>query len=169
MTLMKNNEFFEEHKRIAHDWALDLIRHDQLLERIENSFGEESVEVKTWLKENPAPERPYPAGFEAAYDAWEGSITRKEAEFDLADSLWDYEVQGFVDALRLAGISHFVYTYRCRNGHSLENMRMFKNMRMFLEAGCTPEGLCSVRRLPYGCGRRTDGEYEHVRGVRFFV
>lgn len=99
----------------------------------------------------------------AAYDAWEGSIIRKETEFDLADSLWDYEVQGFVDALRLAGISHFVYTYRCRNGHSLENMRMF------LEAGGTPEGLCSVRRLPYGCGRRTDGEYEYVRGVRFFV
>ena len=103
------------------------------------------------------------ASFEApgaskAYWAWRKSINRKADELVMSDYLSGNEVEGFVKALRGAGIDTFVYAN--------QSTAVMQNLHWLVEAGCTMLGLCKVAlHEPWFSGNETTD----VLGVRFSV
>ena len=136
----KNNAYFEELKRIGHEWEAA---------RIERKARKQQ-------KEDAAAKFPFEQGVSKAYRAWATSISRKEDELEMDDFLWEREVTDFVETLRKAGIKTFVYTN--------QSTAVMENLHQFAAAGCTMEGLCTITRQENRWG---DEEPTKVMGIRF--
>ena len=106
----KNNAYFEELKRIGHEWEAARIERKARKQQIIDTLGWESDELKAWYEEDAAAKFPFEQGVSKAYRAWATSISRKEDELEMDDFLWEREVTDFVETLRKAGIKTFVYT-----------------------------------------------------------
>lgn len=72
------------------------------------------------------------------------------------DFLWEREVADFVDILRKAGFTTFVYTN--------QSTAVMENLHQFAAQGCRMEGLCTITRRENRWG---DEEPVDVMGVRF--
>ena len=106
----KNNAYFEELKRIGHEWEAARIERKARKQQIIDTLGWDSDELKAWYEEDAAAKFPFEQGVSKAYRAWATSISRKEDELEMDDFLWEREVTDFVETLRKAGIKTFVYT-----------------------------------------------------------
>lgn len=119
----KNNAYFEELKRIGHEWEAARIERKARKQQIIDTLGWESDELKAWYEEDAAAKFPFEQGVSKAYRAWATSISRKEDELEMDDFLWEREVTDFVETLRKAGIKTFVYTNQ--STAVMENLHQF--------------------------------------------
>ena len=156
--LNKNNKYFEEVRRIGHEWEAAREERRARKQPIIDTYGWDSEELKAWYAEDAAAKFPFESGVSKAYRAWAQSLSRKEDELEMDDFLWDWEVQDFVDALKAAGIKTFVYTN--------QSTAVMENLHQFAAAGCTMQGLCTITRRENRWG---DEEPTEVIGIRFGI
>ena len=156
--MSKNNTYFENLKKIGHDWEAARIERQARKQQIIDTLGWDSDELKAWYEEDAAAKFPFESGVSKAYRAWAQSLSRKEDELEMDDFLWDKEVADFIEALRSAGIETFVYTN--------QSTAVMENLHAFAAAGCTMMGLCTITRKETRWG---DEEPTEVMGIRFSV
>lgn len=154
--MSKNNTYFENLKKIGHDWEAERASRQARKQQIIDTLGWDSEELKAWYEEDAAAKFPFPQGVSKAYRAWAQSLSRKEDELEMDDFLWDKEVADFIDALRQAGIETFVYTN--------QSTAVMGNLHAFAAQGCTMTGLCTITRQETRWG---DEEPTEVMGIRF--
>ena len=153
---MKNNADFDEVTRIGRDWEQKREERKAHKQQIIDTLGWDSEELKAWYAEDQAAKFPFEQGACKAYRAWANSISRKEAELEMDDFLWEKEVRDFVEALRSAGLETFVYTN--------QSTAVMENLHAFAAEGCTMMGLCTITRQETRWGE--EEPYE-VQGIRF--
>lgn len=153
-----NNTYFEELKRIGHEYEAARVERQARKQQIIDTLGWDSPELKAWYEEDAAAKFPFESGVSKAYRAWASSISRKEDEVEMDDFLWEKEVEDFINALRSAGIKTFVYTN--------QSTAVMENLHAFAAAGCTMQGLCTITRQETRWG---DEEPTEVMGIRFSV
>ena len=154
--MSKNNTYFENLKRIGHDWEAARVERQARTQQIIDTLGWDSDELKAWYEEDAAAKFPFESGVSKAYRAWAQSLSRKEDELEMDDFLWDKEVADFVEALRSAGIETFVYTN--------QSTAVMENLHAFAAQGCTMTGLCTITRQETRWG---DEEPTEVMSIRF--
>ena len=101
--MLTNNTYFENLKRIGHEYEAARIERQARKQQIIDTRGWDSDELRAWYAEDQAAKFPFEQGACKAYRAWASSISRKEAELEMDDFLWEKEVRDFVEALRSAG------------------------------------------------------------------
>ena len=151
-----NNTYFENLKRIGHEYEAARVERKARKEQIIAAHGWDSEELKAWYAEDNAAKFPFPQGACKAYRAWASSLSRKEDEVEMDDFLWEQEIADFVGALRSAGIDTFVYTN--------QSTACMENLHQLAAAGCTMQGLCTITRQETRWG---DEEPTKVMGIRF--
>ena len=154
--MSKNNAYFENLKRIGHDWEAARVERQARKQQIIDTLGWDSDELKAWYEEDAAAKFPFESGVSKAYRAWAQSLSRKEDELEMDDFLWDKEVADFIEALRSAGIETFVYTN--------QSTAVMENLHAFAAQGCTMMGLCTITRQETHWG---DEEPTEIMGIRF--
>ena len=154
--LNRENAFFENLKRLGHEYEAARVERQQRKQQIIDTLGWDSPELKAWYEEDAAAKFPFEQGACKAYRAWAQSLSRKEDEVEMDDFLWDKEVADFVNALRSAGIKTFVYTN--------QSTAVMENLHAFAAQGCTMTGLCTITRQETRWGE--EEPYE-VQGIRF--
>ena len=154
--LNTHNAYFEELKRIGHEYEAARVERQQRKEQIIKTHGWGSNELDAWYEEDKAAIFPLPQGACRAYRAWAQSLSRKEDELEMDDFLWEKEVTDFVDTLRKAGVDTFVYTN--------QSTACMENLHQLAAAGCTMQGLCTITRRETRWG---DEEPCEVMGIRF--
>lgn len=154
--MLTNNTYFENLKRIGHEYEAARVERQARKQQIIDTLGWDSEELKAWYAEDQAAKFPFEQGACKAYRAWATSISRQEDELEMDDFLWDKEVSDFVETLRSAGIETFVYTN--------QSTAVMENLHAFAAAGCTMQGLCTITRRENRWGE--EEPYE-VQGVRF--
>ena len=154
--LSKNNTYFENLKRLGHEYEEARVERQQRKKQIIDTLGWDSLELKAWYEEDAAAKFPFEQGACKAYRAWASSISRKEDELEMDDFLWDKEVADFVSTLRSAGIGTFVYTN--------QSTAVMENLHAFVAQGCTMIGLCTITRHETRWG---DEEPTEIMGIRF--
>ena len=154
--MLTNNTYFENLKRIGHEYEAARVERQARKQQIIDTLGWDSEELKAWYAEDQAAKFPFEQGACKAYRAWATSISRQEDELEMDDFLWDKEVSDFVEALRSAGIETFVYTN--------QSTAVMENLHAFAAAGCTMTGLCTITRRENRWGE--EEPYE-VQGIRF--
>lgn len=153
---MKNNTYFEELKRIGHEWEAARVERQARKQQIIDTRGWDSEELKAWYAEDAAARFPFESGVSKAYRAWAASGIRQEDELEMDDFLWEKEVRDFIDTLRKASIETFVYTN--------QSTAVMENLHAFAAEGCTMLGLCRITRRENRWG---DEEPYEVMGIRF--
>ena len=151
-----NNAYFENLKRIGHEWEAARVERKNRKQQIIDTLGWDSDELKAWYEEDAAAKFPFESGVSKAYRAWAQSLSRKEDELEMDDFLWDKEVADFIEALRSAGIETFVYTN--------QSTAVMENLHAFAAQGCRMTGLCTITRQETRWG---DEEPTEVMGIRF--
>ena len=154
--MLTNNTYFENLKRIGHEYEAARVERQARKKQIIDTLGWDSEELKAWYEEDDAAKFPFESGVSKAYRAWAISISRKEAELEMDDFLWDKEVRDFVETLRSAGLETFVYTN--------QSTAVMENLHAFAAEGCTMLGLCIITRQETRWGE--EEPYE-VQGIRF--
>lgn len=154
--MLTNNEYFENIKRIGHDYEVAREERRERKAKIIDTYGWDSEELKAWYAEDAAATFPITAGACKAFRAWANSISRQEDELEMDDFLWGSEVHDFIEALRNAGIESFVYTN--------QSTSVMDNLHAFAAEGCTMTGLCKAVRKETRWGE--EEPYE-VQGIRF--
>ena len=94
--LNANNTYFENLKKIGHDWEIARAERQARKQPIIDTYGWESEELKAWYAEDAAAKFPFESGVSKAYRAWAQSLSRKEDELEMDDFLWDKEVADFI-------------------------------------------------------------------------
>ena len=151
-----SNTYFENLKRIGHEWEAARAERKARKQKIIDTLGWDSDELKAWYEEDAAAKFPFESGVSKAYRAWAQSLSRKEDELEMDDFLWEKEVGDFVEALRSAGITSFIYTN--------QSTAVMENLHQLAAAGCSMEGLCTITRHETRWG---DEEPTEVMGIRF--
>ncbi|MBO5639718.1 MAG: hypothetical protein J5916_07425 [Oscillospiraceae bacterium] len=154
--MLTNNTYFENLKRIGHEYEAARVERQARKQQIIDTLGWDSEELKAWYAEDQAAKFPFEQGACKAYRAWATSISRQEDELEMDDFLWDKEVGDFVETLRSAGIETFVYTN--------QSTAVMENLHAFAAAGCVMTGLCTITRRENRWGE--EEPYE-VQGIRF--
>ena len=154
--LSKENAYFLDLKRIGHEYEEARAERRARKQRIIDTLGWDSEELKAWYAEDEAAKFPFPQGACKAYRAWASSLSRQEDELEMDDFLWEKEVRDFVEALRSAGIDTFVYTN--------QSTAVMENLHAFAAEGCALAGLCTITRQETRWG---DEEPVEVLGIRF--
>lgn len=154
--LSKGNAAFNEMYRIGRDWEKAREERRARKQEIIDTRGWDSEELKAWYAENEAAKFPFSQGANKAYRAWASSIGRQEDEIEMDDFLWEREVADFVDTLRRAGFTTFVYTN--------QSTAVMENLHQFAAVGCTMDGLGTITRTESRWG---DEEPTEVMGIRF--
>ena len=154
--LNKENAYFLELKRIGHEYEEARAERKARKQRIIDTLGWESDELKAWYEEDAAAKFPFPQGAGKAYRAWASSLSRQEDELEMDDFLWEKEVHDFVEALRSAGIGSFVYTN--------QSTAVMENLHAFAAEGCAMTGLCTIIRRENRWGEEEPVE---IMGIRF--
>ena len=154
--LSRENAYFENLKQIGHAWEEAREERQSRKQPIIDTYGWDSPELKAWYEEDAAAKFPFESGTTKAYRAWAQSLSRKEDELEMDDFLWDKEVADFIDAIKSAGITSFVYTN--------QSTAVMENLHAFAAQGCTMTGLCTITRQETRWG---DEEPTEIMGIRF--
>ncbi|MBP3805267.1 MAG: hypothetical protein J6I76_15515 [Oribacterium sp.] len=153
--LKKENAYFENLYKIGQ--AFETIRkaHEEKKADLIEKYGYDSEEMKVWYEEKKEMTYPVPQGACKAYRAWSQSLEREADEVEMDDFLWDREVKDFVEALRGAEITSFIYTNT--------STALMDNIHQLTEEGCEMTGLVKVER------KNLWREPEEINGIRFTV
>ena len=154
--MLTNNTYFENLKRIGHEYEAARVERQARKQQIIDTLGWDSEELKAWYAEDKAAQFPFSQGISKAYRAWKTSVIRHEDEVEMDDFLWEGEVHDFAEALREAGFTSFVYTN--------QSTAVMENLHQLAAEGCRLEGLCTITRRENRWGE--EEPYE-VQGIRF--
>ena len=154
--LNKENAVFMEMYWMGHEWEKAREERRARKQEIIDTLGWDSEELKAWYAEDEAAKFPFSQGANKAYRAWASSVGRQEDEVEMDDFLWEREVTDFVDTLRKAGFTTFVYTN--------QSTAVMENLHQFAAWGCRMEDLCTITRRENRWG---DEEPVEVMGIRF--
>lgn len=150
------NTYFDNLYRIGCEYEAARAERQARKKQIIDTLGWDSEELKAWYEEDAAAKFPFSQGISKAFRAWKSSLRRSEDEIEMDDFLWEGEVHDFVEALREAGFSSFVYTN--------QSTAVMDNLHRFAAEGCRLEGLCTITRQENRWGE--EEPYE-VQGIRF--
>ena len=156
--LNKNNAYFEEIRRIGHEWEAAREERRARKQTIIDTFGWDSDELKAWYAEDAAATFPISQGVSKAYRAWWTSIDRNQDEVEMDDFLWDKEIKDYLETLKKAGITTFLYAN--------ESTSAMENMRDFLRNNCTMDGAKTITRKEHRWGQDED---EEIFGIHFTI
>lgn len=145
---MKTNTFFEELKKAGEEYGRQKEELKAKRDRIIESYGYGSDELKAWKEEEKAMQVPYGQGAWKAYRAWMNS----DEILILDDFLWDREIKEFTDALQAAGITEFLYTN--------QSTALMENLHALAAAGWNFAGLETIEKTNHW------GECETIKGIR---
>ena len=154
--LNANNTYFAEFKRISDEFKAARDERENCKQKIIDTYGWESDELKAWYEEGRAVVFPFSQGVCKAYYAWQWSLSMKEDEVEMEDFLWEDEVADFIDAFRKAKIETFVYTNK--------SSAVMENLHWFVAEGCKIKELCTITRPEHYLGEEKPVE---IMGVRF--
>ena len=154
-TALKQNPFFREMTQTIGDWARKRREYERRREQIIAADGWDSDELKALQEEEEQMTFPITAGAGKAHRAWKST---EGDEVEMNDFLWEREVPDFIDTLRKADITTFVYTN--------QSTAVMENIHQFVAAGCTLEGPCTITKVTDRWGE--DAE-ETFLGLRFRV
>ena len=121
--LNKTNAHFEELTRIGRDYEEKKRALEDRKKAIIDTYGWDSEELKAWYEEKGKMTYPVDSGSCKAYRAWSHTIEKEGEELELDDFLWDREVADFVDCLKKAEITTFIYTNQ--STAVMENLHAF--------------------------------------------
>ena len=127
------NTYFDNLYRIGCEYEAARAERQARKKQIIDTLGWDSEELKAWYEEDAAAKIPFSQGISKAFRAWKSSLSRSEDEIEMDDFLWEGEVHDFVEALREAGFSSFVYTN--------QSTAVMDNLHRFAAEGCRLEGL----------------------------
>ena len=153
-----NNAYFEELKRIGHEYEAARVERKARKQQIIDSYGWESEELKAWYEEKNQMSYPIAAGACKAYRAWSRSLELENEELELDDFLWEREVADFVDCIKQAGIDTFIYTN--------QSTAVMENLHSFEKEGYRMDGLCTIKRMERRFGEDRE---ETILGIHFTV
>jgi len=156
--IKRENAYFEELKRIGDEYQEAKAERQSRKKQIADIYGWDSEEMKAWYEEDKAATYPISAGACKAYRAWDNSIRYHENEVEMGDFLWDREVQDFVDTLKAAEITTFVYTN--------QSTAVMENLHQLAAAGCIMQGLCTITRRECSWGSEV---HNVMNGIRFTI
>ena len=154
--LNRENEYFENMLKIGEEYEEKRAALEGKKLQILEEYGWDSEELKAWYEEKAEMTYPVPQGACKAYRAWKQTVEKEEDEVAMDDFLWDREVADFIDALRQAGMTSFIYTN--------QSTAMMENLHAFEAEGCRMEGLTKITRTERRFGADRD---EEILGVRF--
>ena len=144
--MTKVGKAFNEKKQAHNDKKQDII----------NTYGWDSEELKAWYQEKETMKFPYSEGACKAYRAYRKMMELHETEIEMDDHLWDGEVHDFIETLRTAEATTFVFT--------CTSTGLMGNLHDFAKEGCKMLGLCEIKRTMDRWGETTD---ETIQGIRF--
>ncbi len=150
------NTYFDNLYRFGCEYEAARSERQARKQQIIDTLGWDSEELKAWYAEDKATQFPFSQGISKAYRAWKTSVIRHEDEVEMDDFLWEGEVHDFVEALRKAGFTSFVYTN--------QSTAVMENLHQLAAEGCRLEGLCTITRQENRWGE--EEPYE-VQGIRF--
>jgi hypothetical protein len=150
------NTYFDNLYRIGCEYEAARAERQARKKQIIDTLGWDSEELKAWYEEDAAAMFPFSQGISKAFRAWKSSLSRSEDEIEMDDFLWEGEVHDFVEALREAGFTSFVYTN--------QSTAVMENLHQLAAEGCRLEGLCTITRQENRWGE--EDPYE-VQGIRF--
>ena len=119
------NTYFDQLMKVAADyeaWEKDF--ESRRREIIDND-GWDTPDYQALQDEKENHPYPISSGACKAYRAWKYSTTD---EVEMNDFLWENEVEQFLEALSLAGISSFIYTN--------QSTAVMENLHAFVDNGC---------------------------------
>lgn len=154
--LSRENATFNEMYRIGREWEKGQQERLTRKQEIIDTKGWDSEELKAWYEEDEKAAYPFSQGANKAYRAWVSSVGRQEDEVEMDDFLWEREVPDFVDTLRRAGFTTFVYTN--------QSTAVMENLHQFAAQGCRMLGLCAITWQGTRWGDEAPAE---VMGIRF--
>lgn len=154
--LNKHNQYFENLHRLGCEYEEKRAAHQDKKQKIIDTFGWDSEELKAWYAEKKAMTFPFPTGVSKAYRAWAESIAKGMDEVEMTDSTWERERRDFVDALRKAGMESFVVTN--------QSTGLMEDLHGYAELGCTMMGLCTISRRKDRWGEEKEIA---IPGIRF--
>ena len=131
--LANNQIFLDLQKQMdAYDADLKAWRagYDKVLSK--PADGGKWQDVTAWLAANPEPELSVPYGADAACWAWRNTVQNHGDIFEVADSLPNRMVPEFLQTLRKANVTTFVYTASSESA--------LDNLCEFMACGCTITG-----------------------------
>ena len=73
-----NNTYFENLKKIGHDWEAARAERQARKQPIIDTYGWDSEELKAWYAEDAAAKFPFESGVSKAYRAWAQSLSVME-------------------------------------------------------------------------------------------
>ena len=152
---MTTNKYFEEIYTKSCEYTKEKRAREEEKDRIIETYGWDSEELKAWKARQESFKYPYTAGQVKAYRAWEYSKDNNLSIIALNDFLWENEVKDFVDTLKEAGVTEFFYTNT--------STAVMDNIHDLTENGCEMAGLATLTK------KNLWGEEEELRGIRFEV
>ena len=152
---MTNNTYFEDLYKRGCEYSKERKAREEEKDQIIETYGWDSEEHKTWKARQESFKFPFTDGQMKAYRAWEYSRDNNLSIIALNDFLWEGEVEGFVKALREAGVTEFFYTNT--------STAVMDNIHDLTANGCEMAGLTTLTK------KNLWGEEEDLRGIRFEV
>ena len=156
--LNKENTYFEELRKIGEDYEEKKDALDEKKQELVKEYGYGSPELKAWYEEKNELIFPLKEAECKAYRAWKGSVEQEAEELVMDDFLWDKEIADFLETLKKAGITTFLYTN--------QSTAAMENMRDFLKNGCKLDGAKTITKKTYGWGMEKE---EEIFGMQFTI
>lgn len=153
---MKDNAFFNSMKDNLRRLEEEERARNELKEKIIKEHGWDSDELREWYEEEDKRVFPYTRGEMKAFWTWGHNIERDCTTFEMNDFLHkEAEVTDFLNTLRRAGISSFIYTN--------QSTAVMRNIHQFVHAGCTMNGIAELSRKSLW----SDEPDEIIPGIKF--
>ena len=156
--MLNENEYFENLEKAGEAYAAKVEALNAKKLQLVKEYGYDSDQVRAWYDEKNALVYPFNGGEGKAYRAWEQSVENNYGELVMDDFLWDKEVPEFLEALKAAGVKHFVYTNASTSSMS--------NMQAFINTGCQLDGARQIKKVERRFGQ---DQVERVFGIRFTI
>ena len=154
--IQRENAYFEGLSQIAESYENAKRAHEEKKQKIIETCGWDSDEMKAWYEVKGKMSYPIPQGTCKAFRAFKETVRKGADEIIMDDFLWDKEVADFTCALRKAGFESFIYTN--------QSTAVMQNLHDLEAEGCKMQGLCKITQTERRFGK--DQQIE-IPGIRF--
>ena len=151
---MTTSKLYEEMTETCTAWEADRERRRVAKQKIIDTCGWDSTELKAWYEEDKAKVFPYSKGQMKAYRAVRDSVD----EVEVGDFCFDNERYDFIDTLRRMGVTEFTVTD--------QSTGLMDDIYGYIAEGCTMRGVHSILRKDNRWGEE---ETEEKKGIRFTI
>ena len=150
---MKNNTYFLNMKQALTAYWNERKAAEKRKDDAVEKYGWDSPEYLEAYDAYHAMRNPYKDGTLKAYRAWQETVENEDETFVLTDFFWDNEIRDFVEALKAAGITEFIYTS--------QSTGLMDDLHGLTAEGCTLKEFCTITR------EGIFGSTKVIKGIRF--